>query len=108
MTSDRIFSIEEIQWNPWLANISQVHQETTTCHPMPYMELFHEELYVQNLPETVKIVETVLPTGRHRAVFCGQRGISKGTRFGPYTGSIVLPLDLRSLEKNCVWEVICI
>lgn len=95
----------EIQWNPWLANISQIHQETTTCHPMPYMELFHEELYVQNLPETVKIVETVLPTGRHRAVFCGQRRISKGTRFGPYTGSIVLPLDLRSLEKNCVWEI---
>lgn len=95
----------EMRWNPWLANIPQVHQETNTCHPIPCMELFQEELCVQNLPETVKIVETVLPTGRHRAVFCGQKRISKGTRFGPYTGSIVLPLEMRSLEKDCVWEI---
>ena len=94
-----------MQWNPWLTNISQVHQETT-CHPIPYMELFHEELCVQNLPENVKIVETVLPTGRHHGVFCGQRRIPKGTRFGPYTGNIVLPLEVRSREKNNVWEVI--
>jgi len=95
-----------MHWNPWLANVSQVHQEPSTGHPNPYMEMFHEELCMQNLPENVKIVETHLPTGRHRGVFAGQRRIAKGTRFGPYTGNIVLPLEMRSLEKNSVWEVI--
>ena len=94
-----------MHWNPWLANVSQVHQEPPTGHPNPYMEMFKEELCMQNLPENVKIVETHLPTGRHQGVFTGQRRIAKGTRFGPYTGNIVLPLEMRSPEKNSVWEV---
>ncbi|KAJ7330631.1 PR domain zinc finger protein 14 [Desmophyllum pertusum] len=95
----------EIHWNPWIANIAQVHQEPTVGHPIPYMELFHDELCMQNLPEDIKIVETLLSTGRHRGVFTGQRRIAKGTRFGPYTGNIVLPPELRPLEKNSVWEI---
>lgn len=94
-----------MHWNPWLTSVSQVHQEPPTGHPNPYMEMFQEELCMQNLPENVKIVETHLPTGRHRGVFTGQRRIAKGTRFGPYTGNIVLPLEMRSPEKNSVWEV---
>ena len=94
-----------MHWNPWLGNVSQVHQEPFTGQPNPYMEMFHEELCMQNLPENVKIVETHLPTGRHRGVFSGQRRIAKGTRFGPYTGNIVLPVEMRSPEKNSVWEV---
>lgn len=94
-----------MHWNPRLTKVSQVHQEPPTGHPNPYMEMFHEELCMQNLPENVKIVETHLPTGRHRGVFSGQRRIAKGTRFGPYTGNIVLPLEMRTPEKNSVWEV---
>lgn len=70
------------------------------------MEIFHEEFCMQNLPENVKIVETHLPTGRHRGVFSGQRRIAKGTRFGPYTGNIILPMEMKAPEKNSVWEVI--
>lgn len=94
-----------MHWNPWLVKISQVHQEPSPGHPIQYMEMFQEELCAQNLPENVKIVETLLPTGRHRGVFSGQLRIAKGTRFGPYTGNIVLPPEMRSLEKNSVWEV---
>ena len=69
------------------------------------MEMFHEEPCVQSLPDNVKIVETLLLTGRHRGVFCSQPRMAKGTRFGPYTGNIVLPQEMRAQENNSVWEV---
>ena len=72
---------------------------------MPYMDMIQEERCVQNLPENLKIIETILPTGRHRGVFCGQRRIAKGTRYGPYTGNIVQPQQMGPHENNSVWEV---
>ena len=92
-------------WNPWLPNIFKANHEHSPGHPIPYMDMIQEERNVQNLPENLKIVETILPTGRHRGVFCGQRRIAKGTRYGPYTGNIVLPQQMGPHENNSVWEV---
>ena len=103
MTGISILYLE--QWNPWLPNVFKAHHEHTTGHQMPYMDMIQEERCVQNLPENLKIIETILPTGRHRGVFCGQRRIAKGTRYGPYTGNIVLPQQMGPHENNSVWEV---
>ena len=99
------FLYQETHWNPWIANISQVHPEPSTDHRMPLMEMYQEEPYAQNLPDNIKLVETLLPTGRHRGVFCGQRRIAKGTRYGPYTGNIIIPQEVRTQDNNSVWEV---
>ena len=59
----------------------------------------------RDFPEGLKVLETTFPGGRHIGVFCKERLISKGTRFGPFKGTILETKDLRPQENNTVWEV---
>ena len=107
-------NIADIHWHPRITNISQVHQDTrpenrhldpSKYRAMPFKEMYHEEPFIITLPDSIKIAETILPTGRHRGVFCGQPRIPKGTRYGPFTGNTILPKEIKSQDNNSVWEV---
>ncbi|XP_068727351.1 PR domain zinc finger protein 14-like [Montipora capricornis] len=104
----------DIHWHPRITNISQVHQDArpenryldpSKYRAMPFKEMYHEEPFINTLPDSIKIAETILPTGRHRGVFCGQPRIPKGTRYGPFTGNTILPKEIKSQDNNSVWEI---
>ncbi|XP_048579516.1 PR domain zinc finger protein 14 isoform X2 [Nematostella vectensis] len=58
----------------------------------------------QTVPRGMSILRKPDPT--QVGVFCSQVMIPRGTRFGPYTGRIVFPDDLRTdLDNRHMWEV---
>ncbi|XP_031555277.1 PR domain zinc finger protein 14-like [Actinia tenebrosa] len=58
------------------------------------------------LPDGFRLVTVTMGRGIHYAIFCNQKVIMKGTRFGPYTGYLVKPGDLSAGEDNPhMWEV---
>ena len=60
----------------------------------------------QSLPEGVKIIETILMGVSHYGVFCSEKMIKKGTRFGPFTGRNIAPDDIFTLsDTSYTWEV---
>ena len=60
----------------------------------------------RTLPEGIKIVETLLMGVSHYGVFCSEKPIKKGTRFGPFTGRNVQPKDIFALYDTAyTWEV---
>ena len=60
----------------------------------------------QSLPEGIKIIETILMGVSHYGVFCSDKLIKKGTRFGPFTGRNILPDDISTLgDTSYTWEV---
>ena len=60
----------------------------------------------QSLPEGIKIIETILMGVSHYGVFCSEKVIKKGTRFGPFTGRNILPDDIFTLsDTSYTWEV---
>ena len=64
------------------------------------------KLETKTLPVGIKIVETLLMGVSHYGVFCSEREIKKGTRFGPFTGRNVLPKDIFNLgDTEYTWEV---
>ena len=98
--------VSETHWNQWFPSLTQLRQETISCHSMPYMEMFRDEQCVQSLPENLRVIETLLPAGRHKGVFVSQQNIPKGTRYGPFTGNIVSPEELTSHNSKNAWEVL--
>lgn len=103
--------LDDSHWqHPWLGNINHLQHDKRPetrqqDHSMPFMDMYHEEPFLHILPESIKVVETLLPTGRHRGVFCSQPKIAKGTRYGPFTGNILLPQEMGAQDNNSVWEV---
>ncbi|KAK2569681.1 PR domain zinc finger protein 14 [Acropora cervicornis] len=96
--------------HPWLGNIDHLQQDKRPetrqhDHSMPFIDMYHGEPFLHMLPESIKVVETLLPTGRHRGVFCSQPKIAKGTRYGPFTGNILLPQEMGAQDNNSVWEI---
>lgn len=60
----------------------------------------------QSLPEGIKIIETILLGVSHYGVFCSEKMIKKGTRFGPFTGRNIAPNDIFTLsDTSYTWEV---
>lgn len=60
----------------------------------------------QSLPEGIKIIETILMGVSHYGVFCSEKMIKKGTRFGPFTGRNIAPTDIFTLsDTSYTWEV---
>lgn len=60
----------------------------------------------RSLPEGIKIVETLLMGVSHYGVFCSEKPIKKGTRFGPFTGRSIPPKDIFTLsDTGYTWEV---
>ena len=59
------------------------------------------------MPDGLKILESAFPDARHIGVFCCQKLISKGTRFGPFRGTIMKVEDLGRHNNDTVWEVRC-
>ena len=60
----------------------------------------------QSLPESIKIIETILMGVSHYGVFCSEKVIKKGTRFGPFTGRNIAPGDIFTLsDTSYTWEV---
>lgn len=60
----------------------------------------------QSLPEGIKIIETILMGVSHYGVFCSEKMIKKGTRFGPFTGRSIAPNDIFTLsDTSYTWEV---
>lgn len=58
------------------------------------------------LPDGLRLITATMGTGIHYAIFCSQKVIIKGTRFGPYTGRLVKPGDVNIGEDNPqMWEV---
>lgn len=112
--SDGIFPLlylGDSHWqHPWLGNIDHLQQDKRPetrqhDHSMPFIDMYPGEPFLHMLPESIKVVETLLPTGRHRGVFCSQPKIAKGTRYGPFTGNILLPQEMGAQDNNSVWEV---
>jgi len=96
--------------HPWLGNIDHLQQDKRPetrqhDHSMPFIDMYHGEPFLHMLPESIKVVETLLPTGRHRGVFCSQPKIVKGTRYGPFTGNVLLPQEMGAQDNNSVWEI---
>ncbi|XP_015759708.1 PREDICTED: PR domain zinc finger protein 14-like [Acropora digitifera] len=96
--------------HPWLGNIDHLQQDKRPetrqhDHSMPFIDMYPGEPFLHMLPESIKVVETLLPTGRHRGVFCSQPKIAKGTRYGPFTGNILLPQEMGAQDNNSVWEI---
>jgi hypothetical protein len=59
-----------------------------------------------SLPEGIKIIETILMGVSHYGVFCSEKIIKKGTRFGPFTGRNIAPDDIFTLsDTSYTWEV---
>jgi hypothetical protein len=60
----------------------------------------------QSLPEGIKIIETILMGVSHYGVFCSEKIIKKGTRFGPFIGRNIAPDDIFTLsDTSYTWEV---
>lgn len=60
---------------------------------------------ITSLPEGLRLVTTSLPGGAVRGVFSIQNIITKGTRYGPYTGDVIRPEDGAFESNNALWEV---
>lgn len=73
----------------------------------PYMDKPSpdEPKEIISLPEGLRVVTTSLPGGAVRGVFSIQNIITKGTRYGPYTGEIVHPNDCPVETNSAFWEV---
>ena len=67
--------------------------------------MYVTEINMPSLPEGLKLIETVLPGMHHFGVFCGQHMFPKGTRFGPYTGTVVSTGDVFTMDRGDNWEV---
>lgn len=58
------------------------------------------------LPDGLRLITATMGTGIHYAIFCSQKVIVKGTRFGPYTGRLVKAGDVNVGDDNPqMWEV---
>lgn len=58
------------------------------------------------VPDNLQLIGATLNSGTHYAVLCCQSLITKGTRYGPYTGRRVKPCDVtNSTDTALMWEV---
>ena len=58
------------------------------------------------VPDNLQLIGATLKSGTHYAVLCCQSLITKGTRYGPYTGRRVKPCDVtKSTDTALMWEV---
>lgn len=58
------------------------------------------------VPDSLQLIGATLDTGTHYAVLCCQSFITKGTRYGPYRGTVVQPFDVINREDTAfMWEV---
>lgn len=58
------------------------------------------------VPDSLQLIGATLTSGTHYAVLCCQSFITKGTRYGPYRGTIVKPSDVTDREDAAfMWEV---
>ncbi len=54
----------------------------------------------------ISIMKSSVGGSVHHSVFCEQTIIPKGTRFGPFTGRIVHPSEIKANDDtNYMWEV---
>lgn len=89
-------------WLPWL-------QQAPVCHTFPSIEQktvgdFNKPQ--QNiLPDGLRIITTSLPGADIKGVFSVQNIITKGTRYGPYTGQTIHPDECVMQNSNALWEV---
>ena len=60
---------------------------------------------MQALPHDLRLFKVATPGSLRYGVFCGQLPIRKGTRFGPYTGSVVRLEERGSVQNEYMWEV---
>lgn len=60
---------------------------------------------MQALPHDLRLFKVATPGSLRYGVFCGQLPIRKGTRFGPYTGSVVRLEQRDSVQSEFMWEV---
>ncbi|KAL9962413.1 hypothetical protein ACROYT_G031514 [Oculina patagonica] len=60
-----------------------------------------------SLPHELKLLQVSTAGKLRYGVFCGQLRIKEGMRFGPYTGSIVCPLEMAisSVQREFLWEI---
>ncbi|XP_038051862.1 PR domain zinc finger protein 14-like [Patiria miniata] len=59
-----------------------------------------------NLPEGISITQTTVGGSPHYSVFCHTHVIAKGARFGPFTGRIIHPSEIKSNDDtNFMWEI---
>ncbi|KAK3752002.1 hypothetical protein QZH41_010974, partial [Actinostola sp. cb2023] len=77
-------------------------QEANTNHP----SVFHPQLPRKLLPNGLRI-ECVSHGWCYRyGVFCSEKPIKSGTRFGPYNGSVLRDEELCEIKDNVTaWEV---
>ncbi|XP_072022512.1 uncharacterized protein [Amphiura filiformis] len=58
------------------------------------------------LPEGITIIKSIVGGSIHHSAFCQQTIIPKGTRFGPFTGKIVHPSEVKANDDaNYMWEI---
>ncbi|XP_068705469.1 PR domain zinc finger protein 14-like isoform X1 [Montipora foliosa] len=59
-----------------------------------------------SVPDNLQLIGATLDSGTHFAVLCSQSRITKGTRYGPYTGRRVESSDVtNATDTALMWEV---
>ncbi|XP_033640683.1 PR domain zinc finger protein 14-like [Asterias rubens] len=57
-------------------------------------------------PEGISITQTVVGGAPHYSVFCQSTMIPKGSRFGPFTGRIINPSEIKNNDDTSfMWEI---
>ncbi|XP_022088906.1 PR domain zinc finger protein 14-like [Acanthaster planci] len=78
---------------------SAVEREKSTCRsPL--------DIRTVSLPEGISITQTTVGGFPHYSVFSHTIMIAKGTRFGPFTGRVIHPSEIKSSDDTSfMWEI---
>ncbi|XP_031549491.1 PR domain zinc finger protein 14-like [Actinia tenebrosa] len=90
-------------WLPWLHQVPVCHTFPSLIEQQPVDDF--TEPHQNILPEGLTIVTTSLPGADVKGVFSVQNIITKGTRYGPYTGQTIHPDECSLPNSNALWEI---
>ncbi|XP_032241636.2 PR domain zinc finger protein 14 [Nematostella vectensis] len=90
------------KWSPWLP-------PGVFNQPFPYMNSptteSHQVTQIEGIPDELRVVATSLAGAEVSGVFCIDRLIPKGTRYGPYGGKTILPHEAVTTDNDSLWEI---